>query len=79
MIEVAASEATKKSVSTTPFVVTGPVELEVDVSNPAFAYQAMVVPGVQRLAGRTLGYDAPDYLTAYRITRLIGALSGLPI
>ncbi|MDQ3548337.1 MAG: M55 family metallopeptidase, partial [Chloroflexota bacterium] len=66
-------------VQTAPFVVNGPVELEVDVSIPAYADQAMVVPGIRRIAGRTLGYNAPEYLTAYRITRLIGALSGLPL
>lgn len=78
-IEAAAAEVPALKKTVTPFVVDGPVELEVDVSIPAYADQALVVPGIKRLAGRTLGYDAPDYLTAYRITRLIGALSGLPI
>lgn len=61
------------------FQVEGPVELEVDVSLPAYADQALIIPGITRLGGRTLGYAAPDYLTAYRIVRLIGALSGLPL
>ena len=34
----------------------------------------MVVPGMIRLAGRTLRYEAPDYLNAYRAVRLIGCL-----
>ncbi|HUG14259.1 MAG TPA: M55 family metallopeptidase [Thermomicrobiales bacterium] len=63
----------------TPFVVEGPVALEVDVSIPAYVDQALIVPGIRRVSGRTLGYSAPDYLTAYRVTRLIGALSGLPL
>ena len=79
LIEAAASEALRHRSEIAPFVVDGPVALEVDVSNPVFVDQALVVPGIRRLAGRTLGYDAPDYLTAYRITRLIGALSGLPV
>ncbi len=79
VIEAAAAEALQRRELVTPFIVDGPVELEVDVINPVFADQAMVVPGIRRIAGRTLGYDAPDYMTAYRITRLIGALSGLPV
>ena len=79
LIESATADALAHREQITPFVVDGPVELEVDVANPVFADQAMVVPGIRRMAGRTLGYDAPDYMTAYRITRLIGALSGLPI
>ncbi len=79
LIEAAASETITKRTRPNPFVVEGPVSLEVDVSIPAYADQAMVIPGVQRIAGRTLGYDAPDYLTAYRITRLVAALSGLAL
>lgn len=62
-----------------PFAVEGPVELEVDVSLPAYVDQALIIPGIRRVAGRTLAYSAPNYLTAYRVTRLIGALSGLPL
>lgn len=79
LIEETASDVLGLSSFPAPFVVDGPVALEVDVSIPAYADQAMVVPGIRRIAGRTLGYEAPDYMTAYRITRLIGALSGLPI
>lgn len=78
-IERDVTAAVQRSSSVEPFVVSGAVALEVDVTQPAFADQAMVVPGVKRLSGRTLGYDAPDYMTAYRIVRLIGALSGLPL
>jgi len=79
LIEASVADVLRQGLQIAPFVVDGPVELEVDVSIPAYADQAMVVPGIRRIAGRTLGYDAPDYLTAYRITRLIGALSGLPL
>jgi D-amino peptidase len=79
LIEGVTADVIGQGVATVPFVVDGPVTLEVDVTIPAYADQAMVIPGIQRIAGRTLGYNAPDYLTAYRITRLIGALSGLPL
>jgi D-amino peptidase len=79
LIEDAVANALAMAQSIDPFVVEGPVALEVDVSIPAYVDQALVVPGICRLGGRTLAYSAPDYLTAYRVTRLIGALSGLPI
>lgn len=78
-IEAAVSGALADVANRSPFVVDGPVELEVDLSLPAYVDQALVVPGVRRVAGRTIGYSAPDYMTAYRITRLVGALSGLPL
>lgn len=79
MIEDAVAEALGGSGNVAPLVVDGSVELEVDVSIPAYVDQALIIPGIRRIAGRTLAYTAPDYLTAYRVTRLIGALSGLPL
>ena len=70
---------TVRHLAARPFVVSGPVDLEVAVSLPAYADQAMIIPGIERVQGRGLRYAAPDYLTAYKIVRLIGALSGLPI
>jgi D-amino peptidase len=79
LIEEAASAVVRDAAAASPFVVDGPVELEVDVSTPAYVDQALVIPGVERTGGRTLRYAATDYLTAYRVVRLIGALSGLPL
>jgi D-amino peptidase len=79
LIESAAASAVSEPVSVEPFVVDGAVALEVDVTLPAYADQAMLIPGIRRISGRTLAYDADDYVTAYRVTRLIGALSGLPL
>lgn len=79
MIRAAVPGALRDAANLKPFRVEGPVALEVDVSTPAYADQALVVPGIERRAGRTLAYAAPDYLTAYKIVRLIGALSGLPL
>jgi D-amino peptidase len=79
LIRAAAADAVTRVPQRTPFQVSGPVELEVDVSLPAYADQALIVPGIARGAGRTLTYSAPDYVTAYKIVRLIGALSGLAL
>ena len=79
LIRAAVPDALARVHELAPFRVPGAVALEVDVSIPAYADQALIVPGIQRSAGRTLTYDAPDYLTAYKIVRLIAALSGLAL
>jgi D-amino peptidase len=79
LIEKAAATAVTDPIQVTPFVVDGPVQVEVDVQHPGFADQALIIPGIERLGARTLAYDAPDYLTAYRVVRLIAALTGLPL
>jgi D-amino peptidase len=79
MIEESVAAALTHVGDVSPFVVDGIVELEVDVSIPAYVDQALIIPGIRRVSGRTLAYSAPDYLTAYRVTRLIGALSGLQV
>jgi D-amino peptidase len=52
----------------------GAVELEVDVTSPYVADQAMLAPGMARLGGRTVGYRAPDFPTAYQVVMLVAAL-----
>lgn len=79
LIEDAVSATLAGEPTARPFVVDSRVALEVDVTIPAYIDQALVIPGVERVSGRTLRYDAPDYLTAYRVVRLVGALSGLPL
>lgn len=79
LIEAAAAAAVRAAGDALPFVVSGPVELEVDVTEPGFADQALIIPGIRRVAGRTVGYAAPDYLTAYKVVRLVAALSGLAL
>ncbi len=79
LIATAAAEATRNAGSFTPFVVDGPVALEVDLLNPYQVDYCLLIPGIERTAGRSVAYAAPDYLTAYKVTRLIAALSGLPI
>lgn len=79
MIERRVSEAIGGVREVSPFVVSGPVSLEVDVTIPAYADQAMVIPGIERTGGRSLAYEAQDYLTAYRIVRLIATLSTVPM
>ena len=47
-----------------PFVVNTPIRLEIDFASPSIADYAMDLPGAERVAGSTVGYTAPDALTA---------------
>ncbi|HEY6740197.1 MAG TPA: M55 family metallopeptidase [Actinopolymorphaceae bacterium] len=53
----------------------GAVVLEVDVLRPGMAdLAALLVPGLERLGGCTLRYEAPDITVAYRMVSLIAVL-----
>jgi len=55
----------------------GPVLLEVAVLRPLMTEHALLVPGMERVDGCTLRYQAPDFPTAYRVTDLVALLGGL--
>lgn len=53
----------------------GAVVLEVDVLRPGMAdLAALLVPGVERIGGCTLRFEAPDIAVAYRMVSLIAVL-----
>jgi D-amino peptidase len=52
-----------------------PVTLEIEVGQTHWADAAMLIPGMKRVAGKTVSYTAPDMPTAYRVSRLIMALA----
>lgn len=59
-----------------PFVVTTPIHLEVDFASQSMADYAMDLPGAVRLGGITIGYTAPDALTAYQAYAALFGLAG---
>jgi D-amino peptidase len=56
----------------------GPVEVEVDLFREHMAENPLLLPGSRRVAARTVGYGAPDFLTAYRVIRLITVMASAP-
>jgi D-amino peptidase len=52
-----------------------PVTIEVELSNVEYADAAMMVPGMRRVSGRAVSYEAPDMAVAYRMSRLIMTLA----
>jgi D-amino peptidase len=55
----------------------GPVVLEVDVRRGRQAEHALLVPGMELAAPRTLRYPAADFPTAYQVCELISLLGAL--
>jgi D-amino peptidase len=55
----------------------GPVLLEVAVLRPLMTEHALLVPGMERVDGCTLRYQASDFPTAYRVIELVALLGGM--
>jgi D-amino peptidase len=73
-IEAACAAALADRHAVRPPVYDGAVVLEVDVLTPAMADLALLVPRMERPAGTTLRYHAPDFPTAHRLVSLIAVL-----
>lgn len=67
--------ALMKRIARAPVLLTRPVTIEFELANTAQADSAMMVPGMKRLSGRTVSYEAPDMLVAYRMSRLVARLA----
>ena len=55
----------------------GPVTLEVDVLLPGMAERALLVPGMELVADRTLAYRAESFPAAYGLVQLVAAIGAL--
>ncbi|WP_203920819.1 M55 family metallopeptidase [Rugosimonospora africana] len=76
-IEQAVPEALAGRAAVRPVRFDGPVELEVEVYRPYMTEHALLIPGIERIDGCTLRYQAPDFPTAYRLVDLIATLGGI--
>ena len=54
-----------------PLPVAGPVEFKIKVDTPTRADVAMSIPGVKRIDGFTVSYQAKDMTEAYKLIRVI--------
>jgi len=55
----------------------GPLPVEVEVLVPAMTERALLIPGMELASGRVVRYQAPDFLTAYRIIQLVAILGSV--
>lgn len=60
LIHEGAQRAVSRSASFVPFSLPMPTVLEIDLVQPAIADVVSSVPGVRRISGRTVAYDASD-------------------
>jgi D-amino peptidase len=73
LIPQAAERALRLAVS--PFVVPPPITLQVVFQRAIHADMAELVPGSQRVDGRTVEWTGEDMPTVYKVFRAMGALS----
>jgi D-aminopeptidase len=55
-----------------------PLRAEVDFRLPVMADHAAVMPGVERIGGRSVAFTAPDGETFYRTFAVLFRLAGIP-
>lgn len=62
----AAARAARSRGAFAPFHLESPIRMEIDTLTTAQAAVISLVPGIQRVAARTIGYSAPDAAAMYR-------------
>ena len=60
---------------TQPLTFEWPVTLRIEVADAGQADQVMFVPGMERVGARIVEYVAPDFVSAYRMSRLVRLLA----
>lgn len=73
-IRTGARRAIERLDNIPPLRIEGLVEMEIDVHDTAMADVGELVPGVRRLAGRTLAFAHEDYLEVFRCMLVLLAL-----
>ncbi|HWA32523.1 MAG TPA: M55 family metallopeptidase [Cyclobacteriaceae bacterium] len=70
-LQAQTKEALKDIGKVKPFAVQNPVEFKVKVDNPTRADVAMSIPGMKRVDGYTVSYQAKNMEEAYKLIRVI--------
>ncbi|WP_329296740.1 M55 family metallopeptidase [Streptomyces pseudovenezuelae] len=77
-LQQAAVEAVTGRARVSPFVLAGPLEVEVDLYGPYMVDLATLVPGVSRAeGGRTVAFTATDFAETYRLVLLLVQLASI--
>lgn len=59
-----------------PLRIEGPARIQIEFSNSLYGEQAALLPGINRIDGRTLEIVAPDISQAYQLFRAATSLAG---
>ena len=68
-IKAGAAEAVRRAPRLRPYRVPAPVRLEVDIVSPDLTDLASLLPGVTRLAPRSVVYEGPDVINVFKAWR----------
>lgn len=77
-IQAAAAEAVAAADHLKPVEIVGPFVMEADLAEVPMAELCELVPGVERVAGRTVRFTSADYLEAFRCLRAWLYLASVP-
>ena len=76
LIKEGASKALRRLNDFKPFKVDSPVKLEVVFIHTGMADMAELIPGAERMDGRTLVFTSNDFITAFKALRAMLILAG---
>ena len=79
LIKEAAAKALKRIGEFEPFKLEPPITFEIDLINSGMTEMAMLIPGVEQIASRTVAYTSKDLIGAFKAFRAIIALAGLNV
>ena len=79
MLREAAAKVIREGVTISPLTVETPVNVEVTLAQPVRADLAATIENVERVDGRTVAFQRPDMVSAYRVLRLITVLCSTPL
>lgn len=79
LLQAAAARAVRERPNVQPLRVDAPVNVEISLARPVFADLAEMIDDMERVDGRTLRFQRPDMLGAYRVLRLITVLCSTPL
>lgn len=79
MLREAAEKTVRDKPGVSPLAVETPVNVEISLARPVYADLAATIDAVERLDGRTLAFQRPDMVSAYRVLRLITVLCSTPL
>lgn len=77
-IQVAAAETVAQARHLQPLEVAGPFVIEADLAELRMAELCSLVPGVERVAGRTVRFESGDYFEAFKCMRVWMYLASAP-
>jgi len=75
-LETKSKRAIEKISNLKPLKVKTPLKVEIDLVNTVMADEVALLPNIERKSGRTISFEANNFLTFYRLLMVITHLAG---